>query len=236
MTRFTLHAPAFADPGVEQPGEILTLGWAARRRGARAARAGLALPGGPARAALAQLHGAALRPGARDDRRRLLPARRHRPRVGVGAPRARPATPSATPARARTGSPTRRPPGSCWRPTRPGCRRCWRSSSRCRPGCARSRSPRSATRASASRSRPRADVDLRWISRGGRPAGHDDGADRRAAGAARCRRSRPGVGRRRGAGDARRAPPPRRRAPRGRPSMNVMGYWKHRATPDDVDY
>jgi len=28
MTCFTLHAPAFADPGVEQPGEILTLGWA----------------------------------------------------------------------------------------------------------------------------------------------------------------------------------------------------------------
>jgi NADPH-dependent ferric siderophore reductase len=28
MTRFTLHHPAFADPGIEQPGEILTLGWA----------------------------------------------------------------------------------------------------------------------------------------------------------------------------------------------------------------
>ncbi len=28
MARFTLEAPAFADPVVEQPGEILTLGWA----------------------------------------------------------------------------------------------------------------------------------------------------------------------------------------------------------------
>jgi NADPH-dependent ferric siderophore reductase len=28
MRRVTLTAPAFADPGVEQPGEILTLGWA----------------------------------------------------------------------------------------------------------------------------------------------------------------------------------------------------------------
>ncbi|HEX6388720.1 MAG TPA: siderophore-interacting protein, partial [Solirubrobacteraceae bacterium] len=28
MTCFTLHHPDFADPGVEQPGEILTLGWA----------------------------------------------------------------------------------------------------------------------------------------------------------------------------------------------------------------
>lgn len=28
MARFTLQAPAFAAPGVEQPGEILTLGWA----------------------------------------------------------------------------------------------------------------------------------------------------------------------------------------------------------------
>ena len=28
MARFTLHAPAFGAPGIEQPGEILTLGWA----------------------------------------------------------------------------------------------------------------------------------------------------------------------------------------------------------------
>lgn len=28
MTCLTLHAPAFADPGIEQPGEVLTLGWA----------------------------------------------------------------------------------------------------------------------------------------------------------------------------------------------------------------
>jgi NADPH-dependent ferric siderophore reductase len=28
MRRFTLSAPAFAEPGVEQPGEIITLGWA----------------------------------------------------------------------------------------------------------------------------------------------------------------------------------------------------------------
>jgi NADPH-dependent ferric siderophore reductase len=27
MASFTLHAPAFTDPGIEQPGEILTLGW-----------------------------------------------------------------------------------------------------------------------------------------------------------------------------------------------------------------
>jgi NADPH-dependent ferric siderophore reductase len=29
MRRFTLHAPEFADPGIEQPGEIITLGWPA---------------------------------------------------------------------------------------------------------------------------------------------------------------------------------------------------------------
>ena len=28
MSRFTLRAPAFAEPGIEQPGEIMTLGWA----------------------------------------------------------------------------------------------------------------------------------------------------------------------------------------------------------------
>ena len=27
MSRFTLEAPAFAEPGIEQPGEIMTLGW-----------------------------------------------------------------------------------------------------------------------------------------------------------------------------------------------------------------
>ena len=27
MSRFTLQAPAFAEPGIEQPGEIMTLGW-----------------------------------------------------------------------------------------------------------------------------------------------------------------------------------------------------------------
>jgi NADPH-dependent ferric siderophore reductase len=27
IRRFSLEAPVFADPGIEQPGEILTLGW-----------------------------------------------------------------------------------------------------------------------------------------------------------------------------------------------------------------
>ncbi len=31
MACLTLHAPAFQDPGIEQPGEILTLGWPADR-------------------------------------------------------------------------------------------------------------------------------------------------------------------------------------------------------------
>ena len=92
------------------------------------------------------------------------------------------------------------------------------------------------TRASARRSRARADVDLRWISRDGRPAGTTTRAVRRAAAAAAPARARPGVGRRRGAGDARRAPPPRRQRARRSPLAEGHGLLEAPRTPEDVDY
>src|SRR5215218_7001125 len=84
MARFTLQAPAFAELGVEQPGEILTLGWCDAGEDLAPAGAGLALPPGEAGAALAQLHGA--RSPARGDggRRGLLPPRGPRARGSLG--------------------------------------------------------------------------------------------------------------------------------------------------------
>ena len=86
MKRITLTAPEFADFGVEEPGEIITLGWPDEGSRARAAAARLALPAWQARAALAQLHRARAPPAAGRDRHRLLPARRPRQRLRVGRP------------------------------------------------------------------------------------------------------------------------------------------------------
>ena len=46
MRCFTLTAPAFADPGVEQPGEILTLGWPEREEALVLPIEGWRFPGG----------------------------------------------------------------------------------------------------------------------------------------------------------------------------------------------
>ena len=88
MRRITLTAPEFADLGIEEPGEIITLGWAEPGEELVLPRAGLALPARQARAALAQLHGAPAPPRPGGDRRRLRPARRPRARSRLGQPRA----------------------------------------------------------------------------------------------------------------------------------------------------
>ena len=87
MTRFTLHDPAFADPGIEQPGEILTLGWPHDGEPLVLPQLGWRFPDGKPEQHWRNFTVRSFDPGARDDRRRRLPPRRHRARVGVGAAR-----------------------------------------------------------------------------------------------------------------------------------------------------
>ncbi len=134
MTRFTLHHAAFADPGIEQPGEILTLGWANDGEELVLPQLGWRFPDGkpeqhwrnftvrgfdPARATIdvdIYLHG--------DLGRASAWAIRASPGdvVGFAGPRVH-----WEPDRGRR-------VGDCSWPTRPACRRCWRSSRRCRRG------------------------------------------------------------------------------------------------------
>ena len=80
-----------------------------------------------------------------------------------------------------------------------------------------------------------ADVDLRWISRDGRPAG----TTTVLIDALREIRLPPERGQGWGGGEALAMRDVRRHLVANHPavaSLNVMGYWKHRGTPDDVDY
>jgi len=79
-----------------------------------------------------------------------------------------------------------------------------------------------------------ADVDLRWISRDGRPAGTTTVLIE----AVRELELPPGRPQAWGGGEALAMRDVRRHLKAERPeaTMNVMGYWKHRGTPEDVDY
>ena len=133
MTRFTLQAPAFADPGIEQPGEILTLGWAPDGEQLVLPELGWRFPAGrpeqhwrnftvrrfdPEQATIDvdfYLHGDIGRASAWARRASVGDP------VGYAGPRTH-------------WEPDHRRPGCCSRPTRRGCRRCWRSSNPSRPG------------------------------------------------------------------------------------------------------
>jgi NADPH-dependent ferric siderophore reductase len=80
-----------------------------------------------------------------------------------------------------------------------------------------------------------ADVELHWLSREGRPPG----TTTVLADAAVALSLPPGPGQAWGGGEAlamRGVRDALRAAGLARASMSVMGYWKHRLTPDDVEY
>ena len=234
MTRFTLHAPAFADPGIEQPGEILTLGWAGDAEELVLPQLGWRFPDGkpeqhwrnftvrafdPARATIDvdfYLHGDLGRASAWGSRAQPGDL------VGYAGPRTHwepdPAAEWVLLAADETGLPAllaileTLPAGL--------------------PVFAFAEVEDEGERqAVAERGRRRPALGLARAA----ARGHDVGADRGGAGARAAARA----GRRCGAA-ARRSPcatsaaTSRPSAPRA--TMNVMGYWKHRGTPDDVDY
>ena len=233
MTRFTLHAPAFADPGVEQPGEILTLGWAGDAEELVLPQLGWRFPDGkpeqhwrnftvrafdPARATIdvdLYLHGDLGRASAWGSRAQPGDV------VGYAGPRTHwepdPAAEWALLAADETGLPAllaileTLPAGL--------------------PVFAFAEVEDEGERQAVASA---ADVDLRWISRERRPAGTTSVL----FDAVRALALPPGRPQVWGGGEALAMRDVRRylKAERPEATMNVMGYWKHRATPDDVDY
>ena len=213
MSRFTLRHAAFADFGVEQPGEIVTLGWPAPGRELVLPETGWRFPAGnedqhwrnytvrahdPERAEIDVdffLHGDAGRAAS----------------WALTAPR--PATRSASPGRACTGRAATASTGRCSWPTRPGSPRCSRSSRRSRRAIARPPSPRSSDDSRAPGRRDRGGRRSALALARGPPARHDDGPGRRRGRARSPARERARVGRRRGAGHE----AVRERGPRARP-------------------
>ena len=225
-------APAFADFGVEQPGKIITLGWCDEGEE-------LVLP----------LLRWRFRGGKREQHWRDYTVRET---TGPSAPRwtstsSCTATSVAPPVGER-GQPGDRVgfagPRLHWRgatgcqvccssPTRPACRRCSRSSDAPR------RPPRDRDRRRATTIRKRSrrgptSTSLDLARAAARPA-------RRACSPTRVRRLRlpPERGQAWGGGEALAMRDVRRHLVANRPaiasSRSLMGYWKHRATPEDVE-
>ena len=232
MTRFTLRADAFAEPGIEQPGEILTLGWAPDGEELVLPQPGWRFPDGkpeqhwrnftvrgfdPARATIDvdfYLHGDLGRASAWGSRARPGDV------VGFAGPRTHwepdPEAEWVLLAADETGLPAllaileTLPAGL--------------------PVFAFAEVDDGGERQAVASA---ADVDLRWISRERRPAGTTPvliEAVRELALPA----GRPQVW---GGGEALAMRDMRRylKAERPQATMSVMGYWKHRATPEDVD-
>ena len=234
MTRFTLHAPAFADPGIEQPGEILTLGWPNEGEELVLPELGWRFPAG--------------RP---EQHWRNFTVRRFDPRRATidvdvylhgDIGRA-----SAWAIRAAVGDPVGYAgPRTHWEPDPeadwvllaadetglPALLAILESLPRGRRAIALAEVADDGERQDVT---TEAHLDLRWISRGGRPAG----TTTVLIDALRGLRLPPGRGQGWGGGEALAMRDVRRHLvanhPAVAPSLNVMGYWKHRGTPEDVD-
>ena len=235
MTRFTLQASAFAEPGIEQPGEILTLGWPLDGEELVLPEPGWRFPAGrpeqhwrnftvrqsdPAQSTIdvdVYLHGDIGRASAWARRASVGDP------VGYAGPRTHwepdPQAAWVLLAADETGLPAllaileSLPAGR-------------RAIALAEVASEDERQPVASA----------ADVDLRWIFRGGRPAG----TTTVLIDALRGIRLPPERGQGWGGGEALAMRDVRRHLvanhPAVAPSLNVMGYWKHRGTPANVDY
>jgi NADPH-dependent ferric siderophore reductase len=234
MARFTLHAPVFADFGVEQPGEIVTLGWCDPGEELVLPERGWRFPAGRPEQHWRNFTVRAYRPEAAeidvdfflhgDAGRASAWADRAGPgdTVGYAGPRMhwtpRPEAAWSVLAADETGLPAL----LAILETLP-------------------RGHRAIALAEIHDDGERldyeseADVDLRWLSRGGRPPGTTTVLPDAVA----ALELPPGAGQAWGGGEAlamRGVRQALRAAGLPRESTDVMGYWKHRSTPDDVDY
>jgi len=235
MTRFTLHDPKFADPGIEQPGEILTLGWPLNGEPLVLPQLGWRFPEGkpeqhwrnftvrrfdPGRATIdvdVFLHGDI----------GLASAWALRARVGDAVGFAGPRTHWEPDPRAHwtllAADETGLPALLAILETLP---RGHRAIALAEVAGDAERQPVQSA----------AHLDFRWISRGGRPAGTTSVLPD----ALRRLRLPPERGRAWGGGEAMVMRDVRRHLQANCPavagSLKIMGYWKHRATPEDVEY
>ena len=233
MARFTFHAPAFADLGVEQPGEILTLGWC-----------------GPGEELVLPERGWRFPRGRPEQHWRNFTVRAHRPDAaeidvdfflhgdaGRASAWATRAVPGATVGYAG--------PRLHWEP---GADAEWSVLAADETGLPAllailetlPRGHRAIALAEIHDDGERlavaseADVDMRWLSRDGRPPG----TTTLLADAAATLRLPAAPGQAWGGGEAlamRGVRDALRAAGLARSAMDVIGYWKHRQTPDDVD-
>jgi NADPH-dependent ferric siderophore reductase len=233
MARFTLSAPAFAELGVEEPGEIITLGWCE-----------------PGEELVLPERGWRFPRGKREQHWRNFTVRAHRPEqaeidvdfflhgdLGRASAWAARAVPGETAGFAGPRLHWQRDPDAAWSllaadetglpallailETLPGGHRAIALAEIHDDG------ERQAVKCAA-------ELDLRWLSRDGRPPG----TTTRLADAAAQIVLPPGTGQAWGGGEAlamRGVRDTLRAAGVPRESMNVMGYWKHRLTPEDVE-
>jgi NADPH-dependent ferric siderophore reductase len=233
MTRFTLHAPAFTDPGIEQPGEILTLGWANDGEQLVLPQLGWRFPDGkpeqhwrnftvrsfdPARSTLdvdIYLHG--------DIGRASAWARRASPGdvVGFAGPRVHWEPAPDADWGLLVADETGLPALLAILETLPAG---WPVIALAEVADEDERQPVAGD----------ADVDLRWILRGPRPTGTTSVLIE----AVRELELPGGRAQAWGGGEALAMRDVRRHVKAERPdaAVSIMGYWKHRATPQDVEY
>ena len=235
MTRFTLHAPAFADPGIEQPGEILTLGWPPACEELVLPELGWRFPEGRP-----EQHWRNFTVRSFDPGRATIDVDFY-VHGDIGQA-------SAWAIRAAVGDPVGYAgPRTHWEPA-PVARWCLLAADETGlPALlaileslpAGQRAIALAEVADDGERQPvasAADVDLRWISRDGRPAG----TTTVLFDALRGMRLPQERGQGWGGGEALAMRDVRRHLVANHPavadSLKVMGYWKHRGTPEDVDY
>jgi len=235
MTRFTLHAPPFADPGIEQPGEILTLGWPPDGEELVLPQLGWRFPEGRP-----EQHWRNFTVRGFDPGRATIDVDFY-VHGDIGQA-------SAWAIRAAVGDPVGYAgPRTHWEPD-PEARWCLLAADETGlPALlaileslpAGQRAIALAEVADDGERQPitsAADVDLRWISRDGRPAG----TTTVLFDALRGLRLPPERGQGWGGGEALAMRDVRRHLVANHPavagSLKVMGYWKHRGTPEDVDY
>ena len=234
MTRFTLHDPAFADPGIEQPGEILTLGWPSDGEPLVLPQLGWRFPDGKPEQHWRNFTVRSFDAGAATiDVDVFLHG-------DIGRA-------SAWALRASVGDPVGfAGPRTHWEPD-PHAR--WTLLVADETGLPAllailetlPAGHRALALAEVASDEERqsvnspAHVDLRWVSRDGRPAG----TTTVLADAVRRLRLPPERGQAWGGGEALAMRDVRRHLVANHPaiaSRNLMGYWKHRRTPEDVDY